>query len=100
MIKYKASEWQSPEGSWFVGDTSDLANGSNNWLIPVRILGITPEEYIKMLVEDYKANVKFFSSTETGKNSLLIFSFNEYAAAHKYVLYINKMARKFLGNIK
>jgi hypothetical protein len=98
MKKYKASQWKTSSNVWCVGDTSDLANYSNNWLIPVKILGITPEEYVKMLVNTYKADVKFYDSTETGNGrSLLLFTFKEYAAAHKYLLYINKAARNFNG---
>ena len=43
LLKYK--EWETPYG-WHTGDTTDLANGSNFWWYPARMLEISPSDYV------------------------------------------------------
>lgn len=83
---YKASEWQNTDGTWHVADVTDLANDSAVWWIPALIFGVTQQQYLEMLVEKYHVSHLHF-----GK--ILIFSWNNYADAHKYLLDINKIAR-------
>ena len=92
----KLSEWESSSGRWHAADTSDLANMSAFWAHPMRLLGQTPQEYIEMLRDKYHASeFKFYKTEETGTkdHSLLLFSFEKYADAHKFVLDINRIAR-------
>lgn len=90
---YKASEWQTPSGNWFVADTSDLANDSAAWWIPARFLNMTLEDYILLLKNEYKATIdKFYPNANNGK-SLLTFHWDSYNNAHKYLLWVNRMAR-------
>lgn len=92
MRPYKASEWVIGN-KWYVADTSDLANDSAAWWIPARLLNLSLEEYVLMLKETYNANIdKFYPNANNGK-SLLIFSWSNYNDAHKYLLYINRVAR-------
>ena len=92
MRPYKASEFQSGN-KWYVADVSDLANDSAAWWIPARLLNLSLEDYVLMLKETYNANIdKFYPDANNGK-SLLIFSWNNYNDAHKYLLYINRVSR-------
>lgn len=86
---YKASEWQDPNGDWHVNDTSDIAGIAGLWWVPARILGLEPASYIQWLIDNYHPD----RLTWNGK--LLLFSWNKehYSVAHKYLLYINKVAR-------
>lgn len=88
---YKATEWIIGT-KWYVADTSDLANDSAAWWIPARILGLSLEDYILILINEYHAEIKWFPDSNNGK-SLLVFSFVNYSDAHKYLLYINRIAR-------
>lgn len=89
---YKASEW-IVGNNWYVADTSDLANDSAAWWIPARFLDITLEDYILKLHNEYNAIIdKFYPESNNGK-SLLIFHWDNYNDAHKYLLWINRMAR-------
>ena len=88
---YKATEWVVGK-KWYVADTSDLGKDSAAWWIPARILNLSLEDYILMLVNEYHAEVAWFPESNNGK-SLLIFSFANYNDAHKYLLYINRVAR-------
>lgn len=86
---YKVSEWQGGSGCWRCSDTSDLGHGSGRWWIPARVLGISPAAYVELLVKDYQVDHISFN------NNMLVFSWDEknYARMHKYVLWINKIAR-------
>ncbi len=90
---YKATEWESTGGKWNVADTSDLAHDSAGWWIPARILNLSLEDYIYLLINEYNAVIdKFYPESNNGK-SLLIFHWDNYNDAHRYLLYINRVAR-------
>ena len=92
---YKAVEWKSAGGSWHVADTSDLAKDSAAWWIPARILGLSLEDYIKLLINEYHATIDGWHPEANEGKSFLAFSWdnNNYSYAHKYLLYINRIAR-------
>lgn len=90
---YKASEWQSPTGRWFVDDTSDLANDSAAWWIPARILGLSLVDYVNLLINEYHATIDKWCPDSNDGKSLLLFHWDKYADAHRYLLYINRIAR-------
>lgn len=93
MRIYKVEEWQGALGHWHVGDQSDLAHNSNLWYIPPRLLGLSLEEWIFKLKNEFNATgFKFYPDANDGK-SLLTFYWVNYADCHKYVLWINKQAR-------
>lgn len=90
---YKTTEWESPTGKWYVADTSDLAHDSAAWWIPARILGISLEEFVNLLINEYHATIDgWYPNSNKGK-SLLLFSWKEYKYAHQYLLMINRVAR-------
>ena len=84
-IKY--SSWQSPTGYWYCNDTSNLAAGSGEWWIPARILGISPADFIELLVKDFKPDHISF-------NKILIFSWKDQSKMRAYKNWINAQARK------
>ena len=92
MRIYKASEWQNGS-KWYVADTSDLAKDSAGWWIPARILGLSLEDFIMMLINEYHATIDGWYPESNNGKSLLLFSWANYADAHKYQLYINRVAR-------
>lgn len=90
---YKMTEWQSPTGVWYVSNTQDLGHDSGAWWLPARFLNMSLDNYIKMLIDEYHVSyIKFFPDSNKGK-SLLIFNWDKYEYAHKYYLWINRMAR-------
>jgi len=93
MRIYKVEEWQSPTGMWHAGDQSDLAHDSNLWYIPARLLGLSLEEWILKLKNEFNAtDFVFYPNANNGK-SLLTYTWKNYADCHRYVLWINKQAR-------
>lgn len=85
---YKLTEWQSLSGNWHCGDVEDLANGSNSWWYPCRLLGIAPTDFIMLLVEKYHV------SDISYKNDTLLWSWHNQLYMRKYKNDINKLARE------
>lgn len=92
MHQYKASEWKSGR-KWYVADVSDLANDSAAWWIPARILNLSLEDFVMLLKNEYNATIDGWYSESNNGKSLLTFSWFNYSDAHKYLLYINRVAR-------
>ena len=88
---YKTSEWQGGGGGlWYCNDVEDLAGVSSRWWTPVRLLGITPAEYVTMLVQEFKVDKIHFSY----EHNVLTFGWKSQQAMRKYKNWINKKARE------
>lgn len=87
---YVTSEWQGANGRWYVNDVTDFTSVACKWWAPVRLLDMTPIEYVLMLKNNFKAS-KF---RYTKEKNVLIFSFATQADARKYKNFINKKARE------
>lgn len=92
---FKMYEWQSPTGYWNCSNVQDLAHNSGAWWIPARILGLNLTDYILLLKDTYHAgNFHFYENCGKNKDeTLLTFDFKNQADCHKFVLYINRIAR-------
>ena len=86
---YKVVEWESC-GRWYCNDVTDLAEPSAKWWMPARVLDISLTDYILMLKDKFNATIVSYCRD----TDVLIFYWNSYANIHKYVLYINKIARQ------
>lgn len=87
---YKLSEWQSSSGNWwYCEDVSDLAGPSAKWWAPARVLGLSLTDFILLLRDKYHATIgKYNPDTD-----YLDIKWVSYSDMHKYVLYVNKVAR-------
>lgn len=86
---YKASEWESPTGQWYCNDIEDLSNGSGYWWIPARILNISLDEYVKLLINTFQVSKISYSI----ESNVFIFSWSNQTFMRKYKNYINKIAK-------
>lgn len=87
---YKVDEWRSSTGRWHCNDTKDLAGVSGKWWVPARILEMSLTDYILLLKEKFNADIEsYYEPTDT-----LLFSWKNYSDCHRYVLFINNIARK------
>lgn len=86
----KVTEWDVLEKRWYVADTTTHTGW---WEIP-RMLEMELTDYIKMLIEKYNADIRFFKEYEDKKNSLLCFCFYKYQDAHMFLLDVNRIARQ------
>jgi len=58
---YKMAEWQGATGLWYCNCVDALATNAGSWYAPARILGISPADFIKLVVGKYGADsVKYF----------------------------------------
>ena len=90
MHIYKADEWQSPNGEWLCGDVSSLAADSNYSWYPARILGISPADFIKLLITEYNVEHLFYLQ----KADVLAYWFPTLADCRRFKNMINKKARE------
>lgn len=84
----KLTEWES-NGKWHCGDVSALAAGSNYWWYIPRMLEISVEDYIHLLLSYHATNLHY-----TAKANVLSYCFNTLAECRKFKNYINKIARE------
>lgn len=92
MHVYTASEWKIGT-RWHVADISDLAHDSAGWWIPARMLEISLEDFVLMLVNEYHARIDAWLPQGNEGKSLLLFSWKDYNDAHRYFLDMNRIAR-------
>lgn len=88
LLKY--SEWQGSSGVWYCNDVEDLANGSGRWWIPARMLGLSLDKYVEMLIKDFKVDSILYSQ----EKDVLIYSWNKQADMRKFKNWLNAAARK------
>lgn len=87
---YQLKEWQSPSGMWYCNCIDNLAGGSGKWYLPARILNLSPANYIKWVVTNYKPDYIY-----TDKEKCLFFiSWSDQVKMRSFKNYINKEAKK------
>lgn len=89
---YKYNEWQDIAGHWHVGHTDNMK--LSRWWMAPQALGMSYEQYIQILKEQYHASHFKFYTYHDARNSFLYFSFDNYADAHRYLLDMNRVFRK------
>ena len=82
------TEWETPSG-WHCGDVSALAAGSNYWWNIPRMLNISMEDYIHLLLSYHAINLHY-----SAKCNVLSYCFSTQQDCRKFKNYINKMARE------
>lgn len=85
---YKVTEWEC-SGKWHCNDVNNFTGDGCQWYTPARLLGISLEDYILKLVNEFGCDNIHYSA----EKNVLIFCWSEYSKCHKYVLWINRMAR-------
>lgn len=88
QLKY--SEWQSSSGLWYCNDTSDLAGIAGKWWVPARMLGLSLTDYILLLKDQFNATIVSYNPD----TDILIYHWKKYADCHRFLLWINSVARK------
>ena len=94
----KMSEWKVG-GKWHVADVNDLAHDSAGWWHPARMLGLSLEDFVLLLINEYHATIKGWYPESNNGKSLLLFSWDNYSAAHRYLLDMNRISRNKVWTI-
>lgn len=86
---YKMTCWEDNGGKWHCNDVSNLAGRSAKWYAPMRILDLSVEDYINLLIKDFHAQDFHYCP----QSEYLGFSFEREADAKAFCNYVNKIAR-------
>ena len=88
MRVYKMEEWKSGSGLYYCEDITLLGRTDINInLIPMRILGLAPTDFIKMLIKDY--NAKIFRI-----GNFIGYSFENQSDMRRFKNKVNKISRE------
>lgn len=86
---YQMTAWESL-GKWHVNDVKNLSGRSGKWYTPMRILGLSIEEYINLLINAFHANgIDYYAPTD-----YLSFYFLTEKEAKAFCSYVNKIAKQ------
>ena len=86
---YQMTCWESTPNHWHINDVKNLSGRSAKWYTPMRILELSIEDYIDLLINIFNAkNLKYVSSTD-----YLAFDFLTEREAKKFCAYVNKEAK-------
>jgi len=69
--------------------TQNLGKKYQQWVVPCRILGVTPAEYARILKEDYNALIRYYP-----EKGLLSRCWESQSDMRRWKNYINKKARE------
>lgn len=85
----KLVEWQDTcVGTWHCNDTSQGFKSAAWWIVP-RMLGMELDAFVKMLIEDYRAEVSYYP-----QNDVLLYQWRNQADMRKYKNRMNAIARE------
>ena len=86
---YQMTHWESV-GRWHVNDIKNFSGPSAKWYTPMRILNLSIEEYINLLVNTFHAvGLKYHAPTD-----YLAFYFTKEKDAKAFCSYVNKKAKE------
>lgn len=85
---YQMTCWESA-GRWHVNDVKNLSGRSAKWYAPMRILGISVEEYVDLLLNTFHAEGMYYYAP----TDYLAFHFTKEKDAKAFCSYVNKIAR-------
>ena len=84
---YTMTHWESC-GSYYVNDVKNLTGRSAKWYTPMRILNMTVDEYIQLLLKYKATEIKYYAPTDC-----LTFHFKTEADAKAFCKFINNKAK-------
>lgn len=85
---YQMTHWDI-NGHWYVNDVKNLAGRSAKWYVPMRILDLTVDDYISLLLRFHAQGIYYFEQTD-----YLNFYFVKEADARNFCSFVNKEARR------
>lgn len=89
MHLFQLTHWQSASSGWYVNDVKNLSGRSAKWYTPMRILKLSVEEYIALLLKTFHAEgLHYYAPTD-----YLAFYFSKESDAKAFCSYVNKKAK-------
>ena len=88
---YHLDEWQSTGTKiWYCEHTSSYPQGVQKWVVPARILGLSVDDFLRMLIKDFKPDV----ITVKKDGSFVSWGWSKQSEMRKFKNFINSEARK------
>lgn len=88
LLRYEP--WDDGNGNFHVNDCTDLKSIRGLWWVPARMLGISPAEYVELLITRFKVDkIKYLQEAD-----VLIYSWNTLQGARTFKNWLNAEARK------
>ena len=85
---FQLSYWEF-NGSYYCNDVKNIGGKSCKWYVPMRILNLSVEEYIKLLIEKFNAKrLTYYAPTD-----YLGFCFLKEADVKAFCSFVNKKAK-------
>lgn len=88
LLKY--TEWKTASGYYVCNDTEDLANGSGYWWLPARMMEMSPAQYAKWVIDNFKPDSIFY----TNDCSVISWRWKDLTKMRKFKNTINRIARE------
>ena len=85
---YQISYWQGASGKWYCNDIKNLSGSSAKWYATMRMLGLSIEEFIQLLMNYRATNIYYYEPTD-----LLSFAFESEKEVRAFCSYVNKQAK-------
>ena len=89
VMLYVLKEWQS-NGHWMCEHTDSFPKNVQKWVIPARLLGVTADEFIKILIRDFEPDEIFHNED----CSFVGWWWKDQNKMRKYKNFMNKLARE------
>lgn len=90
MMLYQCKEWHSESGLWYCEHTDSFPQGVQKWVIPARILGISPAEFLEFLIKNYSPD----RIHHNDDYSFVWWAWTDQSKMRLYKNFINKKARE------
>ena len=87
---YKCEEWQGSSGIWYCEHTSTFPKNVIKWVVPARILGLAPADFLRYLIKEYQPDVVYHNED----CSFVGWGWRNQAKMQKYKNWINAEARR------
>lgn len=87
---YRCEEWRSASGIWYCEHTSSFPRNVQKWVVPARILGLAPADFLKLLIEKFEPDQIFHNED----CSFVGWGWKSQSQMREYKRFINKKARE------
>lgn len=87
---FHLDEWQSTGTKiWYCEHTSSYPQGVQKWVIPARVLNMSVDDFLRMLIKDFKPDV----ITVKKDGSFVSWGWKSLTAMRKYKNWMNAQSR-------
>lgn len=87
---YKLVEWQSESGLWHCEHTSSFPRNVTKWVLPARLLGLEPADFLKYLITEFQPDVIHHNED----CSFVGWGWRNQAKMRKFKNHINRISRE------